>query len=407
MRFSNRIFSMRFSKIGKCYWTLIFASLMIYTLSMTIFNAQSDHRKQSNQFNEPEQSKQFDQSVPKSKSKRSVQSVDKLRPKRSDCYQYSNRPLNTYIDVLNDISNPEVEPENGTSIFFLMTSCSKNGIINLSTSQACAIESAAYHNPNRTVFVLFASTVGFPAEMQPATLAVLRSNFTNIHFLNVNIDTFVEGTPVQKFYHSGKLFTSKYLIEHMSDFLRFLVLYKYGGIYLDTDVIVQKNFDNLPDNFLGKEAHHGYRIDSVNNAVLGFNGTIGHEILELCLKEVITSYNPDEYTYNGPKLLTRILENKICHTSLAEMTPKKCGGMKVFPPEEFYAINSEDWSHFIDTNFTESVLDATENSSIVHLYNHHWRDKIIKKSKSNTRTAYEAIAGRNCPIVFEASGENI
>lgn len=82
---------------------------------------------------------------------------------------------------------------------------------------------------------------------------------------------------------------------------------------------------------------------------------------------MIASYNPDDYTYNGPKLLTRILENRVCQTSLEHMTPEKCRGMVVFPPEEFYAVNSEDWSHFIDANFTDAVLDATDNSSIVHL----------------------------------------
>lgn len=153
-------------------------------------------------------------------------------------------------------------------------------------SQSCAIESAAYHNPNRTVFVLFASLVGFSPETQSPTLAVLRS-YANIHFLNINLDTFVEGTPAEGFYRSGKLFPSKYFMEHMSDFLRLLVLYKYGGIYLDLDAIVQKNLDELPANFLGQEAYRGDKINGVNGAVIGFQDEIGHEILELCLKYVV------------------------------------------------------------------------------------------------------------------------
>lgn len=73
----------------------------------------------------------------------------------------------------------------------------------------------------------------------------------------------------------------------MSDFLRFLVLYKYGGIYLDTDVIVQKNLNELPANFLGKEVSNKMKIIGVNNAVLGFQDEIGHGIMELCLKCVL------------------------------------------------------------------------------------------------------------------------
>lgn len=153
-------------------------------------------------------------------------------------------------------------------------------------SQACAIESAAFHNTNRSVFVLFASPVSFP-NSKSDNIDVLRS-YTNIHFMNMNMLAFVAGTPVENFYHSGKLFTSKYFIEHMSDFLRLLVLYKYGGIYLDTDAIVQKNMDVLPANFIGKEAYGGKKINGVNGAVLGLQNEIGHKILELCLKYVFT-----------------------------------------------------------------------------------------------------------------------
>lgn len=119
--------------------------------------------------------------------------------------------------------------------------------------------------------------------MQSSNVAPLRP-YKNIQYLNINLDTFVDDTPVKLFYQSGELFTSNYLVEHMSDFLRFSVLYKFGGIYLDTDVVVQKNMDNLPANFLGKEAYEGNNVDSVNGAVLGFQDEIGHEILKLCLR---------------------------------------------------------------------------------------------------------------------------
>lgn len=110
------------------------------------------------------------------------------------------------------------------------------------------------------------------------------------------------------------------------------------------------------------------------------------------------------WSYNGPQLLTRVLKNSVCHTSFEEMTPEKCRGFKVFPPEEFYAINYDEWHHFINVSFTDSVMKATENSSVIHLWNHFWRNKIIKKSKS--KTPYEAIAEKNCPKIFTASGDH-
>lgn len=75
-----------------------------------------------------------------------------------------------------------------------------------------------------------------------------------------------------------------YPIEHTSDFLRLIVLHTHGGIYLDTDVIVQKSFDLLPANFMGLEGFGGDHIQGINNAVIGFQDRISHEVLEICLK---------------------------------------------------------------------------------------------------------------------------
>lgn len=151
--------------------------------------------------------------------------------------------------------------------------------------QSCAIESAAFYNPNRSVFVLFTSPVKFSTETQSPTLAVLRS-YANIHFMNMNVGAFLNGTLVEDFYRSGKLSKSMYPVEHLADLLRICVLHKYGGIYLDGDCIVQKNLDRLTVNFLGSEAHNGNQIDHANGGVMGFQDQIGHEILELFLKYV-------------------------------------------------------------------------------------------------------------------------
>lgn len=76
----------------------------------------------------------------------------------------------------------------------------------------------------------------------------------------------------------------------VSDYVRLYVLYKYGGIYLDTDVFVKKAFDDLLafDLFLGKMYH-----TVIGTAVIGSqkgnlniktlmdnydNGLYGHEI---------------------------------------------------------------------------------------------------------------------------------
>lgn len=50
-----------------------------------------------------------------------------------------------------------------------------------------------------------------------------------------------------------RIFTANVYQTHMSDFLRLLPLYKFGGIYFDSDVIILKSVDDLPPNFASNE----------------------------------------------------------------------------------------------------------------------------------------------------------
>jgi lactosylceramide 4-alpha-galactosyltransferase len=69
-------------------------------------------------------------------------------------------------------------------------------------------------------------------------------------------------------------------VAHLSDVLRLLTLWKYGGTYLDLDVIVQKQLDSIPENYVGMEF-----ANSVCNCVINVdkNGT-GHKLMEELLK---------------------------------------------------------------------------------------------------------------------------
>lgn len=147
--------------------------------------------------------------------------------------------------------------------------------------QACAIESAAKLNPNRDIFVLFASPVGLRENVSnvPANIELLKS-YPNIHFRNNNLWKYAEDTPLEKWLKTGTLFESNYLFEHMSDVLRYLTLYKFGGIFMDLDVVVQQNFDHLGENFAGDDS-----VDAIGCGVLHF-GTdkLGRKVAEHCLR---------------------------------------------------------------------------------------------------------------------------
>ena len=77
---------------------------------------------------------------------------------------------------------------------------------------------------------------------------------------------------------------------YVSDYIRMYAIYNYGGIYLDTDVLVLDNFDDMLDNkaFVGYE-HPDYP----------FTAVFGAEPKHPFIKKILDSYDEiDTYEFN-------------------------------------------------------------------------------------------------------------
>lgn len=120
-------------------------------------------------------------------------------------------------------------------------------------------------------------------------------------------------------------------------------------------------------------------------------------------RDFATNFIGKNWGHNGPGVLTRVLK-QICGVKYTtDMSPEKCWQFKVYPPDAFYAINSGDWQMFFDANSTQETLKLTNRSMIVHVWNKMSSNQSIRKTAAET--AYEIIASKNCPRVFQASGE--
>lgn len=212
------------------------------------------------------------------------------------CYRMPGETLRDILDI---------DPPKGNSIFFHETSCNsyQHGKIVITKREACAVESAAKLNSNRSVYVLFTSP-GILRYEGTESDNVIRSllTYNNVHLLHVNIDNYTRNTPIENLYEEGHLEYSYYAQSHMSDLLRYLTLWKYGGIYLDLDVIVIKPFTKLSENFAGAESER-----YVAAGVLSFsNDEKGHSFATACLHDLKSSYRYNDWGHNGPGVITRL-----------------------------------------------------------------------------------------------------
>ncbi|XVE97054.1 hypothetical protein REPUB_Repub02eG0277400 [Reevesia pubescens] len=157
------------------------------------------------------------------------------------------------------------------------------------------------------------------------------------------------------------------LAQNLSNLMRLAVLYKYGGVYLDTDFIVLKSFKELK-NTIGAQS-----IDSVsknwtrlNNAVLVFD--MNHPLLFKFIEEFALTFDGNKWGHNGPYMVSRVVHR-------VEGRPGY--NFTILPPIAFYPV---DWIKIrnlfkmpkdsADSKWVEAKLQQLNRQSYgVHLWN--------------------------------------
>ncbi|KAJ6979038.1 hypothetical protein NC653_027257 [Populus alba x Populus x berolinensis] len=148
--------------------------------------------------------------------------------------------------------------------------------------------------------------------------------------------------------------------QNMSNLLRLALLYKFGGIYMDTDVIVLKRFTKLRNvigaQTLDLETRNWSRL---NNAVLIFDKK--HPLLFKFIEEFALTFDGNKWGHNGPYLVSRVV---------SRVNGRPEFNFTVLPPSAFYPVN---WSRI--RNFFRGPRDKVHSS---------WLHKKLEQIKSES-----------------------
>jgi hypothetical protein len=145
------------------------------------------------------------------------------------------------------INSLETEPIPGDRhIIFIETGCVLDdsqgseylGLL-LQKRQACVIESAAKMNPEYKVYLLYSCPINGRLEDSSEHVRPIFT-YPNVKLWRLNITSYFSKTPLEKWDFLAAIASSSWPKEHSSDILRLMTLWKYGGIYLDLDVIILK-----------------------------------------------------------------------------------------------------------------------------------------------------------------------
>lgn len=132
---------------------------------------------------------------------------------------------------------------------------------------------------------------------------------------------------------------------HYSELVRLAALYKYGGIYLDSDILVLKPLSLLNNSVATEDQIAG---SSLNGAVMAFSR---HSLFLMeCLREFYLTYDDTRLRWNGADLLTRVAKN----FSSNESTNNKSMELKVLPSSIFFPISPQNITRYFAAPVTNT-----------------------------------------------------
>ncbi|KAF3449737.1 hypothetical protein FNV43_RR10468 [Rhamnella rubrinervis] len=156
------------------------------------------------------------------------------------------------------------------------------------------------------------------------------------------------------------------LAQNLSNLMRLAVLYKYGGVYLDTDFIVLRPFNELR-NSIGAQSVDGVSKNwtRLNNAVMIFD--MKHPLLFKFIQEFALTFNGSKWGHNGPYLVSRVVER---------VRTRPGFNFTVLPTTAFYPV---DWIKIgglfkkpkdqVESKWVNEKLVQLSESYGVHLWN--------------------------------------
>ncbi|CRL04650.1 CLUMA_CG017714, isoform A [Clunio marinus] len=310
------------------------------------------------------------------------------------------KPSEEFNDFLQLHELDETDLSKSENIFFIESSGSKIGssdIGDLKKRDSCCIESAALMNPDSRIRVIFVSRL----KLNISEFVKSLLNYENVAFHRINLKDVTKDTIAEEWINSEKIYNTSFIPNNISNFLRLFLLWKYGGTYLDLDVISLSSINTIgEDNFITVEEK-----STLNNAIIRFDSmSTGHTLAETLLRDFMESYDGRRWGHNGPNLVTRVLKTFCEFPNVFPEEKFNCSGVTILPKkmcsEIFYKEVKQLFSE--DPEVLENTLGRLEDSHLIHLYNLFSRGL---KVKTNSKTAIIEIAKDQCPIVLSNSGD--
>ncbi|XP_040285844.1 alpha-1,4-N-acetylglucosaminyltransferase-like [Bufo bufo] len=286
--------------------------------------------------------------------------------------------------------NISIYPKNifkgGNGIFFLETT----DRMEPPSLVLCAIESAArvYHDRPIGFFMKGLHDIETEEDInRTRNLFPTLSSFHNVHILPLRFEELFNNTPLQSWYEKVKPQKEVYWIHVLSDACRLAIIWTFGGIYMDTDIISTQPIPS--DHFFAPQS-----TDIFSNGVFGLPRI--HSLAWEFMDSFVQNYRGEEWGHQGPALITRVLKHKCKNVEISLKENVTCGTLTFFVPDCFYPVPYHEWKkYFIQWD----TFPTFNNSFGLHLWN--FMNKNGKTMVPGSNTLVEHLYSKNCPCLYE------
>lgn len=179
----------------------------------------------------------------------------------------------------------------------------------------------------------------------------------------------------------------KFWIHVSSDAMRLALIWKYGGIWMDSDIISRQQIPH--QRFLAAESNQ-----RSSNGVFGFPSH--HDFIWRSMEDFTRKYNSQIWGYQGPWLFTRILNTFCSIPPFKSFEDVMCGNITFLNPQRFYPVFYTDWERYYDVWTKEPTFN---DSYALHLWNH-FNNGEFKKMVPGSNTLVEHLYQQYCPSTY-------
>ncbi|CAF0910951.1 unnamed protein product [Brachionus calyciflorus] len=261
------------------------------------------------------------------------------------------------------------------------------------------LETIIFHHPKCDVLL-------FSNELNESIIFPLKEKgYNNVHIVRFNLTKMVENNIGYDFVEKANKLLSGEKIDnlqvtrvHLSDFLRYFLVYSYGGLYLDTDSFVLKNMEHLRNMISVREkfsyicSQKVYSTPKLANFTCVSNGVYHFEKNHKFMKDAVINYESwwrriQGYAPAGAVMLMDLIENNFDKINFLSQNEILCLN-HLFITRNEISENDPRLLDAFNTCYTTQLLGAGSSTMSINSFNVSFVEKKVGVAQQNN-SSYE------------------